>query len=153
MTVILKVFRRCFLRWATAGLRDEGTQRVLFAAGNLTFEHACKIVLGKDLAAQEAMEMHELDGKDAASAHFAASETVVSAKKQELSQRVQTRRKTMIEGHSGNVESCIMPIRIGTRFSPAVLVTNKDTCESSVIKEVKFKRSSVVILRMTSLKM
>lgn len=46
-----------------AGLRDEETQRVLFATESLTFELACKIALEKELAAQQAKQMHEWDVK------------------------------------------------------------------------------------------
>lgn len=46
-----------------AGLRDEETQRALFAQADLTFELACKTALEKELAAQQAKQMHEFDGK------------------------------------------------------------------------------------------
>lgn len=46
-----------------AGLRDEETQRVLFAQAGLTFELACKMALEKELAAQQAKQMHQFDGK------------------------------------------------------------------------------------------
>lgn len=46
-----------------AGLRDEETQRALFAHADLTFELACKMALDKELAAQQTKQMHEFDGK------------------------------------------------------------------------------------------
>nr|XP_037270303.1 uncharacterized protein LOC119161903 [Rhipicephalus microplus] len=41
-----------------AGLRDQETQRILFATENLTFEKACKIALEKELAAKQTRELH-----------------------------------------------------------------------------------------------
>lgn len=46
-----------------AGLRDEETQHILFATGNLTFYLAHKIVLEKEIAAWQATQMHELATK------------------------------------------------------------------------------------------
>ncbi|XP_077564534.1 uncharacterized protein LOC144179996 [Haemaphysalis longicornis] len=45
-----------------AGVRNEDTQRALFAEENLKFDNACKIALGLELAARESALMKDTDG-------------------------------------------------------------------------------------------
>lgn len=46
-----------------AGLRDEETQRILFATEGLTFEGACKIALEKELASRQTSELRTAEAR------------------------------------------------------------------------------------------
>lgn len=50
---------------------------------------------------------------------------MIRAKKQEIPQRVKTRKSTIREGHVGVEKSSIIRIRAGTSITPAVLETKK----------------------------
>lgn len=76
-----------------AGLRDQETQRILFATENLTFEKACKIALEKELAAKQTMELHskaECSTDTYAVSRKTQAKTRPSARKNERGQKKTT---------------------------------------------------------------